>query len=213
MTEVKICGVTSPDVLDAAAQSGARFIGFVFAPKSPRFIAVEQAAILARRVPTGVKTVGLFVDPDDDTLKRVTERVPLDMIQLHGKESPTRIQYIKQHYQLPIIKSIPIADKTDLGQLQFIEPLVDWILFDAKATGQAMQEGGNGVSFDWNILKNYHGKKPWMLAGGLTPENVKDALAQLSPEAVDVSSGVESAVGIKDIQKIRSFIQAVRNIS
>lgn len=209
MTDIKICGIKTPEILSSVARSGARFAGFVFVENSPRAIHPEQARLLARQLPTGLRSVGLFVDPDDETLSRVFATVPLDMIQLHGSESVARVQAIKSRFAVPVIKAIPIANADDLALAETYLPVVDWLLFDAKLPSSQMT-GGNGVPFDWTILKGKKFAKPWMLSGGLTAENVAEALAVLSPDALDVSSGVESERGVKDAAKIAAFVAAVR---
>lgn len=209
MTHIKICGIKTPDILSVIASAGARFAGFVFVKQSPRYIDPEAARILCRSSPTGLKNVGLFVNPDDENLLRICEQVPLDMLQLHGNESPARLQDIRSRTGLPIIKSFSISNADDLNFVDSYIPVIDWILFDAKAPASSNITGGNGVSFDWTILKDKKFKKPWMLSGGLTPENVSNALSILSPDAVDVSSGVESIRGVKDAKKIRDFCRLV----
>lgn len=211
MVDVKICGITTPEITSVVAGAGARFAGFVFVPQSPRFVDAERARLLARSLPTGIRSVGLFVNPDDDTLSRVLGSVPLDMIQLHGDESPARVQDIKSRYHLPIIKAFPLSGKEDVEKIEPYIPVIDWILFDAKSPQGSDIAGGNGIPFDWTILKDKKFSKPWMLSGGLTPDNVRDALSVLSPDAVDVSSGVEISRGVKDADKIRKFIQTVKN--
>lgn len=207
---IKICGIKTPDAIAIAAQSGARMVGFVFVDASPRFIHPEQARILARQIPTGIRSVGLFADADDETLARVLASVPLDMIQLHGAETPARVQAIKSRFALPVIKAFPVASAEDVAAVAPYLDCVDWILFDAKPPTGAKITGGHGVAFDWTILRDKKFAKPWMLSGGLTAENVGDALSILSPDAVDVSSGVESARGVKDMDKIRAFCAAIR---
>lgn len=207
-TPVKICGITDPEGLNAAISNGARYIGFVFYEPSPRNLSFDTAWNLARAVPTGVRSVGLFVDPTDEQLERILTGVQLDMIQLHGNESPGRIAEIKSKYQMPIIKAIRVASADDLDNLAGFEASADWLLFDAKVDGE---QGGTGHSFDWNILKNRSFKKPWMLSGGLNADNVADALSILSPTAIDISSGVEATRGQKDPAKIAAFMQAVQD--
>lgn len=209
-TQTKICGIKTPEALKAATENGARFIGFVFFPPSPRHISIDTAKELSLMLPTGVRSVALFVDPSDEQLDAVLGRVQIDMIQLHGDESTTRITEIKNKYALPIIKAFPISTPNDLKAVREYEDLVDWLLFDAKPPKEADNPGGLGKSFDWNILKGQSFSKPWMLSGGLTAENIKDALTELSPNAVDVSSGVESSRGVKDDNKIRAFLDAVK---
>ena len=202
--DAKICGISTPEALEAATQAGARFIGFVFYPPSPRHIDADIAYDLARKIPTGVRAVGLFVDPDDTLLKQITGRVQLDMIQLHGDETPMRVSQIKQQLNMPVIKAIRIAGPSDLDDVEAYEDAADWLLFDAA-------QGGSGKVFDWSLLKGKRFKKPWMLSGGLTQDNVLDAISLLHPAAVDVSSGVESSRGVKDIHKIKDFINTVKS--
>lgn len=210
MAHIKICGIKTPNILSVAASAGARFAGLVFVQLSPRYIHPEAARLLCRASPTGLKNVGLFVNPDDENLLRICEQVPIDMIQLHGTESPARVQEIKSRTGLPIIKSFSISNTDDLNSVTSYIPIIDWILFDAKAPQDSNIAGGNGVSFDWTILRDKKFDKPWMLSGGLTPENVSEALSILSPDAVDVSSGVEITRGVKDVQKIKDFCAAVK---
>ncbi|OIN87186.1 MAG: N-(5'-phosphoribosyl)anthranilate isomerase [Alphaproteobacteria bacterium CG1_02_46_17] len=209
MTDVKICGIKEKNHLDVAAQAGARFIGLVFYPKSPRFIDPEMARLLSRSAPTGVRMVGLFVDPDDAWLSHVLGAVPLDMIQLHGAESPVRVQEIRSIHHLPIIKAIPVARPEDLEKAQEYEQVADWLLFDSKSQKSSVS-GGSGISFDWKILEGKRFERPWMLSGGLHVGNVQNALSCLHPNAVDVSSGVESELGIKDPSRIIEFLKQVR---
>ena len=211
MVDIKICGIQTPDILSIVAQSGARFAGFVFAEHSPRAIHPEQARLLARQLPTGLRSVGLCVDPDDYLLSRIVSAVPLDFIQLHGHESVARVQAIKSRYHIPIIKAFALSSPEDLAQIEAYVPVIDWILCDAKAPAGGKIPGGNGIPFDWTILKEKKFAKPWMLSGGLTSANVGEALSLLSPDAVDVSSGVESQRGVKDAGKIKEFIAAVKN--
>ena len=209
MTDVKICGLSTPETLQAAIEAGARFVGFVFYEPSPRNISLDIAAELARSVPTGVRTIGLFVDPGDEDLTRITSGVPLDMIQLHGNETPERITEIKSLTHLPAMKAIRVSNAEDLADIDAFEAAADWLLFDAKTENTDLP-GGTGESFDWNILADRKFQKPWMLAGGVTTENVVEALSILSPTAIDVSSGVEAVRGVKDVGKIKSFIKAVK---
>lgn len=208
MTAVKICGLSEPKTLQVSIEAGARFVGFVFYPPSPRNVSFEIAWNLARTVPTGVRSVGLFVDPDDAFLDHILSGIQLDMIQLHGDENPARIMDIKACYNMPVMKAIRVAGPQDLETVPAYETVADWLLFDAKIPNDL--PGGTGHSFDWNILKGRSFKKPWMLGGGLNPENVGEALRILTPAAVDVSSGVESTRGIKDAGKIKAFIEAIR---
>lgn len=209
MSEVKICGLSEPQTLNAAIKAGARFIGFVFYPPSPRNIAPNTAKELALSLPTGVRSVGLFVDPTDEQLEETLGIVPLDMLQLHGTETPERVKDIKEKFAMPVMKAFNIREEADFKPVRDYETVVDWLLFDSRPETAALP-GGTGQSFDWSLLAGKTFSKPWMLSGGLTPENAGRALAQLSPDALDVSSGVESAPGLKDTAKIEAFIAAVR---
>ncbi|MBT3141737.1 phosphoribosylanthranilate isomerase [Ruegeria litorea] len=207
---VKICGLTTLEQIQAAATAGARYVGFVFFPKSPRHLDVPKAAELAGQVPLGIAKVALTVNATDAELDRILASVPLDMLQLHGKESPARVSEVKERYGLPVMKAIGVADQADLAQIDVYSQVADQLLIDAKPPKEAVLPGGNGLSFDWRLLA---GRKywqcPWMLAGGLTPDNVAEAVLMTGAQQVDVSSGVESAPGIKDAEKIRAFLSAV----
>ncbi len=203
-TQTKICGITTPEALNAAVLGGARFIGFVFYPPSPRHVAIDTAKELSLMIPTGVRSVALFVDPTDAQLEAVLGYVQIDMIQLHGGESPARVSEIKAKYSMPIIKAFPVRTADDIDMAADYED-ADWLLFDAKPVNADLP-GGTGQSFDWGLLQGKFFSKPWMLSGGLTVKNVGDALSALSPKAVDVSSGVERARGVKDEGKIRAFL-------
>jgi phosphoribosylanthranilate isomerase len=204
VVQIKICGLKTPDAVTAALEEGADFIGLVFYPPSPRHVDLEVATYIAGYIPAKTKIVGLFVDPDDQTLQTTLESVRLDMIQLHGSEPPERVAAIRVKFRLPVMKAIPLKSAKDLKAMGAYESVADWLLFDAK--GEKLP-GGNGIAFDWSILKGRTFQKPWMLAGGLTADNLEEALSILSPDAVDVSSGVESAPGVKDPEKIRAFIK------
>lgn len=208
MTAVKICGLTSLDAVSAAVEAGARFIGFVFFPKSPRHVSVEQAAALAVEVPFGVMKVGLFVNPTDAALDEVLAQVPLDMIQLHGTETPARVQEVRARTGLPVMKAVGISGPQDLDALWDYGLVADMLLVDAKPPKDADLPGGNGLAFDWRLLVGRRWLKPWMLAGGLTPENVAEAVRLTGAQAVDVSSGVETAPGQKNTALIRDFVAA-----
>lgn len=208
--QTKICGINDPGALDAAARHGARFAGFVFYPASPRSIGVDTAALLTRRIPASMKSVGLFVDPVDDLLQAVTSKAHLDMIQLHGHEDPKRIQTIRTATGLPVIKAIRVATRDDLRDVAAYAAVADWLLFDAKVPESVSKlPGGTGHSFDWPILQGFKTNRPWMLSGGLHAGNVGEALSILRPDAVDVSSGVEDRPGVKNIAKIEAFLHAV----
>ena len=207
----KICGINHPDALNAALQGGARYIGLVFFPRSPRHVEIGTAAELARMVGTGTRTVGLFVDPTDALLEDVRGHVPLDMIQLHGQETPERVAAIRAQHGLPVMKAVKVASAADLDAAAAYQPVVDLLLFDAKPPSDLKDAlpGGNGLSFDWSLLAGRRWDKPWMLSGGLDPENVAAAIAATGARAVDVSSGVEERPGVKSVARIRAFLAAV----
>lgn len=210
MADVKICGLREPAHVQAAAEAGARFVGFVFFPKSPRAVSVAEAAALAQMVPPGVARVGLFVDPDDIFLAAVLAEVPLDVIQLHGHETPDRVAEVKALTGLPVMKAVGISGPEDLGQLTDYAVVADMLLIDAKAPKDADLPGGNGLAFDWRLLVGRRWLRPWMLAGGLTPGNVAEAVRLTGAPMVDVSSGVETAPGCKDADLINAFVAAAR---
>jgi len=205
---VKICGLkTEADVL-AVAKAGAAYAGFVFFAKSPRHLTVEAARTLALAAPSGLAKVALTVDADDATLDTIVEGVPLDMLQLHGHESPDRVAEVRARYGLPVMKAIGVADEGDLGALFDYSTVADQILIDAKPPKGAALPGGNGLSFDWRLVAQRRWLRPWMLAGGLTPDNVAEAIRLTNARQVDVSSGVESAPGVKDAARISAFVAA-----
>jgi phosphoribosylanthranilate isomerase len=208
MSQVKICGLRRPEHISAAAEAGARYVGLVFFPKSPRAVSVDEAARLAPLVPVGVARVGLFVDPDDALLDEVLARVPLDVIQLHGTESPDRVAAVKALTGLPVMKAVGLSDASDLPALTDYGLVADMLLVDAKPPRDADLPGGNGLSFDWRLLVGRKWLRPWMLAGGLTAQNVAAAIRLTGAPAVDVSSGVEAEPGLKDEGLIRAFIAA-----
>jgi phosphoribosylanthranilate isomerase len=207
---VKICGITDLDAMEAAIDGGADLVGFVFYPPSPRYIEPDMAAELADIIPDDVKLVGLFVDADDATYDKVLGHVRLDMIQCHGKESPERVEFLRQEYGLPVMKAIPIESAQDFDVVDQYKEVADQVLFDTKPPKNATLPGGNAVSFDWSLLRSRKISLPWMLAGGLTPENVAEAIRISKAKAVDVSSGVEVKPGQKDPAKIRAFIKAAK---
>ncbi len=207
---VKICGLTRPEDVVAVAEAGAAYAGFVFFPKSPRNVTVATARDLAVEVPVGVAKVALVVNADNELLDSITATVPLDILQLHGSETPERVADIRARYGLPVMKAVGVADTEDVAALDVYSQIADQILVDAKPPKHADLPGGNGVSFDWRLISARRWSKPWMLAGGLTPDNVAEAIALTGAKQVDVSSGVESAPGIKDAGLIRDFINATR---
>ncbi|MGD9917971.1 MAG: phosphoribosylanthranilate isomerase [Paenirhodobacter sp.] len=207
---VKICGLRTEADLAAAAEAGAGYIGLVFFPKSPRNLSIAEARDLALAAPVGLAKVGLFVDPSDDLLDAVLAEVPLDLLQLHGKESPARVAEIRARHGLPVMKAVGVSEEADLAAIESYEAVADQILVDAKAPKGAALPGGNGLSFDWRLIAGRDWAKPWMLAGGLTPENVAEAVRLTGAAQVDVSSGVESAPGVKDAARIAAFVRAAR---
>lgn len=211
----KICGVNSATALDAAIGGGAAFVGFVFYPPSPRALAAEAAAVLAATVPVGTMKVGLFVDDPDARIGEVLERVPLDMLQLHGRETPARVDEIKRRFALPVMKVVTIAAATDLAAADSYIGHADWLLFDAKPPPQmtGALPGGNALSFDWRLLAGRAWPLPWMLSGGLTAANLAEAVGISGARVVDVSSGVESRPGQKDPQKIAAFLAEAKRLS
>ena len=206
---VKICGLSRPEDVAAAARAGAVYGGFVFFPKSPRNVSVEVARALAVEAPVGLAKVALLVDPDDALVDAVTGAVPLDMLQLHGKESPERVREIRSRTGLPVMKAVGVAGPEDLAAIDVYSQVADQLLIDAKAPKGADLPGGNGLSFDWRLLAGRkYWTRPWMLAGGLTPANVAEAVRLTGARQVDVSSGVESAPGVKDAGLIAAFVAA-----
>jgi len=209
---VKICGLTSVQAVDDAVSAGADYVGFVFFPRSPRHLTLEQAEQLASGVPDNVVKVALTVDADDAALDALMAQVPIDMLQLHGHESPARVAEIRARYGLPVMKAVGVADADDLLDLDAYLAVADQILVDAKPPKTAVLPGGNGLSFDWRLLQGRHWPKPWMLAGGLTPENVARAIALTGARQVDVSSGVEASPGVKDSALMQAFVTAAHAV-
>jgi phosphoribosylanthranilate isomerase len=205
---VKICGLRTPADVTAVARAGAAYAGFVFFAKSPRNVTLPEARLAALAAPPGLAKVALTVDADDGTLDAIVEAVPLDMLQLHGHESPDRVAQVRARYRLPVMKAIGLADESDLPAIFAFSTVADQILIDAKPPRGADLPGGNGLAFDWRLLAGRRWLRPWMLAGGLTAENVGEALRLTGARQVDVSSGVESAPGVKDAARIAAFVAA-----
>ncbi|MBK5934997.1 phosphoribosylanthranilate isomerase [Rhodovulum imhoffii] len=205
---VKICGLRDRAAVEAAARAGAAYVGFVFFPRSPRSVDLAQAAELAAGVPVGMARVALTVDAEDAALEALVETVPLDMLQLHGNEPPDRVARLRARFGLPVMKAVGVADEADLPALQEYARVADQVLVDAKAPKGAVLPGGNGLSFDWRMIAGRRWPVPWMLAGGLTPENVAEAIRLTGARQVDVSSGVESAPGVKDAVRMARFVKA-----
>jgi phosphoribosylanthranilate isomerase len=204
---VKICGINDPAAMEAAADAGADLVGFVFFPPSPRSVTPAAAAAIAR---PGPGKTGLFVDPLDEEIAAVLAALPLDLIQLHGEETPERCAVIRARFGRPVMKALGIASRGDLALLARYAPVVDRFLLDAKAPSGAPLPGGNAAPFDWTLMAGVAVPRPWLLAGGLTPENVAAAIAVSGAPGVDVSSGVEKRRGVKDPARIRAFVAAAR---
>jgi phosphoribosylanthranilate isomerase len=213
VTLAKICGINSQAAAVAAAAGGASHIGLVFYPPSPRAVTVDRAAELARLVPERVGRVGLFVDPTDDALQSVLSQVPLTMLQLHGRETPERTAAIKRRFGLPVMKAIGIATPDDLDTVTPYLAVADWLLFDAKPPKEpGALPGGNARPFDWRILAGRSWPLPWMLSGGLTAGILAEAVRITGAPVVDVSSGVEDGPGVKNPDRIRTFLETAARL-
>jgi len=209
--QVKICGLREARHVRAAVDTGARYLGFNFFPPSPRYVTVAQAAALMADVPAGIAKVALTVDASDSELDEITSVLGVDMLQLHGLESPDRVAEIQARFGLPVMKAVGVADESDLPALLEYSRVADQILVDAKPPKDAELPGGNGLTFDWRLIAGRRWAVPWMLAGGLTAGNVAEAVRLTGAQVVDVSSGVETAPGVKDTRKIQDFIAAARS--
>ena len=208
---IKICGLNTPESVDAALDAGADAVGFVFFPPSPRHLGFEAARALGARVRDRALKVALAVDAADEWLAAVIEALRPDMLQLHGKETRDRVVMVRTRFGLPVIKALPIAERADLAPIRLYASVADRLLFDARAPREATRPGGLGKSFDWRLLEGIDPGVPFMLSGGLDAGNVAEALRITNAPAVDVSSGVERAPGEKDPDKIRAFVRAARN--
>lgn len=209
---VKICGIKTVEAIEACVEHGAHYVGFMFVESSPRYISALIATELALRLPTTVKTVGVFVNPTHDFLDHILHHVPLDYIQLHGNESTEFIEEIRAKHSVKIIKAVGVANAFELYKISDYDPFVDMILLDAVT--ESGVAGGTGQSFNWSVMKAYEWNgKPWMLAGGLTFENVKSALDITHAPIIDLSSALEAKKGVKDPEKIRLFMDKVKQIS
>lgn len=205
---VKVCGLRRPEEVAQAAAAGAAYIGLNFFAKSPRYVSLSEGRALALAAPVGLAKVALTVDADDATLDAIVEAMPLDMLQLHGHETVDRVAQVRDRYGLPVMKVLGVADEGDLAPLLEHSMVADQILIDAKPPKGAVLPGGNGVTFDWRLVAQRRWLRPWMLAGGLTPENVAEAIRLTNARQVDVSSGVETAPGVKDPARITAFVRA-----
>ena len=208
---VKICGLKTPETLDAALDAGADMVGFVFFPPSPRNLGREAARMLGERVKGRAKKVALSVDATDAELAAVIETLKPDMLQLHGREAPERVASVRSRFRLPVMKALPVETRADLSQVHIYAKVADWLLFDSRAPRGATRPGGLGKPFDWHVLEKLNLGVPFMLSGGLDAANLTEALRITRARAVDVSSGVERAPGDKDPDKIRAFVIAARD--
>jgi phosphoribosylanthranilate isomerase len=206
----KICGLSTAEAVDAALSERADFLGFVFFPPSPRHVPLDLARDLGTQVQGRARKVALTVDADDALHAAIAEALAPDMLQLHGHETPERVRALKARFGLPVMKALPVETAADLDAVAAYAAIADWVLFDARPPKDATRPGGLGRPFDWTLLKGLDPGLPFMLSGGLDPGNVGQALEVTGAPAVDVSSGVELAPGVKDPTKVMAFIRAVR---
>ncbi len=205
---VKVCGLRSRADLEAAASAGASYGGLVFFPPSPRHLSLDDARWIAGDRPEGLPLVALTVNADDAQLEAILEAIPIDIFQLHGSESPERVASVRATFRRPVMKAVGVADEGDLDGLPDYADVVDMLLIDARPPRGSDLPGGNGIAFDWRLIQGRHWPAPWLLAGGLTPENVAEAIRLTGAEQVDVSSGVERPRGLKDPARIAAFVKA-----
>ena len=208
---VKICGLSTPEALDAALAAGVDMVGFVFFPRSPRHIGFEAARALGGRARGRARIAALTVDPDDALLAQIVDALDPDILQLHGRESPTRVAEVGARFGRRTMKAIGVAAPEDLAAAAAYEEAADLLLIDAKPPRDAVLPGGNGLPFDWRLARDFAPRRPWLLSGGLGPSNVADAIRATGARGVDVSSGVERAPGVKDVVKIAAFVAAARD--
>jgi len=208
-TRIKICGIVTPDAIDAAARGGASHIGFNIFPPSPRYLDPQRLALLAPRVPPSIRRVAILVEPDDTLIDALLATNGLDALQLHGREPPERVAQIKARTGLDVWKAVSVRTAADLAAGQAYAGMADFLLFDAKTPAGAALPGGMGQRFDWTLLAGHRPPLPWGLSGGLDPDNVAEAIRVTGAPLVDVSSGVERAPGVKDVDKIAAFCKAV----
>jgi phosphoribosylanthranilate isomerase len=208
--QVKICGINSAAAADAVLRAGADFGGLVFFAKSPRHLSLEQGAMLAERMRGRLRLAALVVDESDAQMTAIAEQVKPDFFQLHGKETPERVGQIRSRFGIPVIKALPISEPGDLARVAAYDDVAEMLMFDAVPAANASRPGGHGAAFDWQILNGRTFARPWFLAGGLTPENVARAIAVSGAQMVDVSSGVESAPGVKSPTRIADFVAAAK---
>lgn len=208
----KICGLRSKEAVLASVKGGANSLGFVFFDKSPRNISLEDVQDLTADIPSNICKVGLVINAGDEFLSKISGSGSLDMLQLHGQETPARVAEVRNRFGLQIMKAVAIEKLEDLEAARKYEEIVDWLMFDAKPPKDATRPGGNAVAFDWKLLQGKLWKKPWILAGGLNPGNIVDAIKISGANSVDVSSGVEGSSGVKSIAKINAFLSAIESI-
>jgi phosphoribosylanthranilate isomerase len=209
----KICGLSSEEAVAAAIEGGAAYLGFNFYPPSPRAVSPARAAALCAAVPSGVQRVGIFVDAEDDAIRAVLERAPIDILQFHGHESPDRVVDARLRFHRPVMKAIAVAAPEDVLVAARYEADADMLLFDAKPPRRVdALPGGNGLAFDWRLIAGHKWRRSWMLSGGLTAELLPEAVRISGATAVDVSSGVERRPGEKDPDKIREFLRVARTL-
>jgi phosphoribosylanthranilate isomerase len=209
---IKFCGLTRAEDVATAAEVGASYMGLVFYPRSPRAVSFETARALALGAPPGLAKVALTVDPDDAMLAELLETVPIDIVQLHGSETPERVAEVRALTGLPVMKAVGVGGPEDLAKLDAYGQVADMLLVDAKPAAAGDLPGGNGLRFDWRLIAGRRWPVPWLLAGGLTPENVAEAVQLTGARQVDLSSGVESAPGVKDPAKMRAFARALEGV-
>ncbi len=208
--DVKICGLSTPDAVDTAVGEGAAMTGFVFFPRSPRNVSVADAAALTARVPAGIGKVALSVDADDEFLAAIVAGAGVDTLQLHGHETPERVADVRARFGLPIIKAVAVSSIADVAAARALEDVADMLLFDARPPKDATRPGGNAAAFDWTLLAGQTWKRPWLLAGGITADNLAEAVSVTGARLVDVSSGVEDAPGRKNTDLIAAFIRRAK---
>lgn len=205
--QAKVCGVTTPESVESAVKGGAYFIGFVFFRKSPRYISPEKAAALSARIPSGIKKVAVLVDPMDNEIDEIFESFEPDYLQLHGNESPERVREVRATYSVPVIKAIKVRSSDDVAMSGAYAKVADMLLFDARAPENSALPGGNGLVFDWNLIKNRKFTIPWLLSGGLNGENLETAVKTTGARMVDASSSLESEPGVKNPKLVREFLE------
>ncbi len=209
----KICGLSSEAAVAAAVEGGAAYLGFVFFPPSPRAVSPVRAAALCAAVPSGVQRVGLFVDAEDEAIRAVIDRAPIDILQFHGQESPARVADVSARFRRPVMKALAVAAPQDVAAAARYEDVAEMLLFDAKPPRRLdALPGGNGLAFDWHLIAGQRWRRPWMLSGGLTAALLSEAVRISGAHAVDVSSGVERRPGDKDPEKIREFLTVARSL-